>query len=86
MRVKANLDRIEDGIATLLIGKKDDEYNLAADQLPNDALEGSWLIVEFEGNKMINIQLDVDETVGAKQRINEKKESLNVSKSKYKRN
>ena len=73
MRVKANLDRIEDGIATLLIGKKDDEYNIAVDQLPNDAYEGSWLIVEFVGNKMINIQIDVDETVGAKQRMNEKK-------------
>ncbi|WP_054712606.1 DUF3006 family protein, partial [Bacillus sp. JCM 19041] len=63
MRVKANLDRIEDGIATLLIGEKDDEYNIVADQIPSGVQEGSWLIVEFKENKVVNIQLDNDETV-----------------------
>lgn len=84
MKIKAVIDRIENDIVTLLVGEKDDEYEIEVSQLPTGATEGYWLLVEIDGSKIGKIELDKDETVAVEKRISEKRARLNTNKSKYK--
>jgi hypothetical protein len=46
---RAVIDRIVDGVAAvLLVGPAEAEVHLPADQLPDEAMEGDWVIVDHD--------------------------------------
>lgn len=48
------VDRIVDGrTAVVLVGPDEDEHHLAADQLPADVTEGTWVRVAFDDDGQI---------------------------------
>ncbi|MBX0319730.1 DUF3006 domain-containing protein [Shouchella clausii] len=85
MIIKAVIDRVEDGIATISIKDKGTEYEIEKSQLPTGAIEGDWLLVEIDGSKIGKIELDKEETIAVEKRIREKRARLNTNKSKYKK-
>ena len=46
--MKAVVDRIEEGIAVVLLGDKEVKIEVALAELPSGTKEGSWLKVGFE--------------------------------------
>ena len=46
--MKAVIDRIEEGIAVVLLGDKEVKLDVALAELPSGAKEGSWLKVNFD--------------------------------------
>ncbi|HZK34879.1 MAG TPA: DUF3006 domain-containing protein [Bacillota bacterium] len=45
--MKAVIDRIENGIAVLLVGQEEKRVDIPLTRLPEGASEGSWLRVSF---------------------------------------
>ncbi len=76
MREKAVIDRFEDDWAVLLVGEQELRVNVPRKALPRGAREGHWLQVELEGDRLISVTIDREETAKAKQRIMEKLERL----------
>jgi hypothetical protein len=71
--IKAIIDRIVDGKhVVLLVGENEEEKVIPCSLLPQGAIEGSWLNVQFEGDQLVLISLDYDETEGRKKRIQDK--------------
>lgn len=70
---KAVLDRIVDGLhAVLLVGEEEWEHVLPASQLPLEAKEGTWLRVRFVDGNLVEVQIDLEETGRARERLLEK--------------
>ncbi|MBU8905001.1 DUF3006 domain-containing protein [Desertibacillus haloalkaliphilus] len=70
---KAVLDRIvDDSSAVLLVGNRQDEVILPVHQLPENAREGTWLLVRIEEGKLEDVRIDTTETLDNKKRIQEK--------------
>lgn len=76
VKVKAVVDRLENGCAVLLIGDEERKLNVPSESLPNGSREGQWLQVELEGDRLVSVEIDMEETARAKQRIMEKLERL----------
>jgi hypothetical protein len=74
MAEKAVIDRFEGSIAVVFIGEK--RMDVPRSDLPKGVKEGSWLLVEFDEDKIISAQIDAEETARAKKRILEKLERL----------
>jgi hypothetical protein len=74
--MKAVIDRFEGKYAVLLLGDGERQINVERDQLPEKAMEGSWLQVEMEGDAVAGVVLDDAETRDARKRISEKLERL----------
>lgn len=47
--MRAVLDRIEDGVAVLLVGDDESPLEVAADALPRDAGAGDVLVIDADG-------------------------------------
>ena len=74
---RAVVDRIEDGgLAVLLVGDAATERVVPVSQLPAGVVQGAWLWVRFEGERLIEAKVDVGETEQARLRIAEKIERL----------
>lgn len=74
---KAVLDRIVDGKhAVLLVGDEEIEKVILATQLPDGVREGTWIRVNFNGDELLSIEADYNETTKTKERINSKMELL----------
>ncbi len=73
---QAVIDRIENGIAVVLIGEAERQVNVPRKQLPKGAREGHWLKVEMAGDQIIRIELDPEATAAARKRIEEKLDRL----------
>jgi len=69
---KASIDRFEGNLAVIIVGDEAVEKVIPKASLPRGAKEGSWLKVEFDGDRLICIEIDEEETERAKQRIAEK--------------
>jgi hypothetical protein len=83
--IKAVIDRIVDGKhAVLLVGESEEEQVVSCSLLPEGVDEGSWLNVQFEGDQVVSIEVDQDETEKRKRRIQDKMNSLR-QRSKRKR-
>ncbi|MGD9679014.1 MAG: DUF3006 domain-containing protein [Vulcanibacillus sp.] len=77
MIVKAVVDRIEDGKkAVILVGENQIEHIIDINQLPGGTSEGDLLQVQIDGDKIINIELDIEETENTKTRIIEKMKKI----------
>jgi len=74
---KAVVDRIVDKRhAVLLVGENEVEKIVSVDKLPPGAGEGTWLEVEFEGDELVVVEVDAEETAQVKARITAKMERL----------
>ena len=77
MDERAVIDRIEDGDqAVLLVGKDERERIVPVSSLPDGAQAGSWLKVRLEGDELVAVALDVEETGRVKERISDKMAQL----------
>jgi len=77
MREKAVIDRIVDGRhVVLLVGEGEVERIVGLDSLPQGVREGMWLWVRFEGERLVEAEIDREETEKAAARIKEKLEAL----------
>lgn len=71
------VDRIVDKRhAVLLVGENEVEKIVSVDKLPPGAGEGTWLIVEFEGDELVAAEVDAEETARVRARITAKMERL----------
>lgn len=46
--MKGVLDRIEDGLAVILVEEKGDEFTISAHELPVGSKEGTWFELAYE--------------------------------------
>jgi len=69
MGEKAVIDRFENGWAVLLVGEDERHLDVARQDLPKEACEGDWLLVEIEGDRLISAVVDQAETDQASARI-----------------
>lgn len=70
MKQKACVDRLEGGLAVLLVRGKPRVF--ARSLLPEGTKKGDWLQVEIVGGKLVSAQVDAQETAQAAVRIKEK--------------
>lgn len=80
----AVLDRIENGIAVLLIEEKNAEYNIPAEQLPTDSEEGTWFNVEVVADQLRIINIDEQKTKQATDNTMSLMKKLRAKQSKSK--
>jgi hypothetical protein len=72
MKIKATIDRFEDGKAILFVGENEDEYMMPRASLPRGAVLGLWLLVEIEDHHVINAVIDEEETSRVRERLSQK--------------
>jgi hypothetical protein len=72
----AVVDRIEDGKHAVLLVKDREERIVPAEQLPEGATGGTWLKVEFSGDRLVSVEIDHEETQARKARVSEKMQQL----------
>lgn len=82
------IDRIEDGIAVVLIEAKNKEWTVEVEHLPKDAKEGTILQLEAESKiyKIIGIDEAVTKTATDKAKSLQNKLRTKKKTSKFKRN
>ena len=70
---KAVIDRIEEGEhAVLLVGEDEREWVIPVGRLPSGAVAGTWLRVRIEGEELVDLSVDAEETEQVRQRIADK--------------
>ncbi|EZH67066.1 hypothetical protein DH09_03770 [Bacillaceae bacterium JMAK1] len=77
---RAVLDRIEDGIAVILVGKNEEEYHVKATELPEGATDGTILDVQATSGKIQDMTINHEETADQKARISAKMNQLKKKK------
>lgn len=72
----AVIDRIHGVHVVLLVGPDEVETIVSRASLPADAVEGTWLHVRFEGDRLVMASLDTSASKEADERIISKMELL----------
>lgn len=82
------IDRIEDGIAVILIDEKQKEWSVAETELPEGSVEGTVIqLEETDGAfKIISIDQEATATATKKAQMLQKKLQAKKKRSKFKRN
>lgn len=70
MKIRATIDRFEEDKAVLIVGE--DEHIVPRTFLPHGVVQGLWLLVEVEDDRVINAVIDEEETTKVKERIVER--------------
>ena len=73
---RAVVDRIEEGMAVLLVGEDERELAVPLSDLPTGAKPGVWLRVAIEGGRLKQVQVDSETTRQRRARIQEKMDRL----------
>ncbi|WP_172372041.1 DUF3006 domain-containing protein [Sporosarcina jiandibaonis] len=83
----AYLDRFTDNNqALILVESLQKEFHVPTSSLPAGSSEGSWLLVEIQGNAVISLQLDEKKTSDMKRDIQKQMQRLKSKKtSRFKR-
>ncbi len=76
MKEQAVLDRFEGEMAVLLVGEQERQLHVPRKSLPRETREGTWLLVELDGDHLKSVQIDPEETERARRRIAEKLDRL----------
>ncbi len=76
MAKKAVIDRYEGDYAVIVFEENDKKINYPKNNLPKGSKEGDWLLIDFQGDKIIKVSLDYQSKEDAKKRIAEKLEKL----------
>jgi hypothetical protein len=69
---RAAIDRFENGWAVLFVGEDERKVNVPRSMLPRHVSEGQWLRIEFDGEEIVSVEIDKEETARVKKRISEK--------------
>ena len=69
---RAVIDRFEKDYAVLLVCEDERLVNAPLSLLPSHAREGNWLWIEFDGEEIVRVKIDEEETARARERISEK--------------
>ena len=73
---KAAIDRIDEGVAVLLIGPEERELSVPVGQLPPVVQAGDWLRVTIVNGRLKKAELDREETQKRRERIKTKLDKL----------
>ncbi|MBF8264754.1 MAG: hypothetical protein HW384_618 [Dehalococcoidia bacterium] len=73
---KAAIDRIDEGVALLLIGPEERELSVPVGQLPPGIQAGDWLRVTIVNGQLKQAELDREETRKRQERIKAKLDKL----------
>lgn len=86
--MKGVLDRIEDGIAVILVEEKGDEFTIRAHDLPDGSEEGTWFRLDYGDTGYTILAIDETTTNEADERsaLYFKKLQQRKKQSKFKRN
>jgi hypothetical protein len=76
MKIKATIDRFEKDKAILILGEYEEEHIVPRASLPHGVIQGLWLQVEVEHDRIINAVIDEEETAKVKEKIDEKIDKL----------
>ena len=76
MKIKATIDRFEEDKAVLIVGDSGSEYIVPRSSLPHGVVQGLWLLVEVIDHRIINAEIDEEETAKVEKRIAKKIASL----------
>jgi hypothetical protein len=68
----AVIDRVEGDMAVLLVGTAQRPIDVPINRLPPDTQAGQWLRVQLDGDRVVHVDVDLDATGAARQRIQEK--------------
>lgn len=81
------IDRIEDGIAVILVEENNQEWKIAEEKLPTGAKEGAILKLEMTNDTYTIIGLDEEATNAANNKAQQLQNKLQAKKkrSKFKR-
>jgi len=69
---KAVIDRVEEGLAVLLVGAEERELVVPLARLPKGARAGDWLKVALMKGELASAELDPEETARRRARIQSK--------------
>jgi len=85
--MKGVLDRVEDGVAVILVEDKQDEFTVSAKDLPTGSKEGTWFHLTYDGASYTILNIDKEKTASSKKQISSLAQKLQVRKkqSKFKR-
>ena len=73
----AVIDRLEDGMAVLLVGSNEDELIIPQSDLPPECQkDGLWLHIEITKGQLISATPDLEKTQTTQNRIREKMNAL----------
>ncbi|MSQ32911.1 MAG: DUF3006 domain-containing protein [Dehalococcoidia bacterium] len=73
---RACIDRIDEGLATLMVGAEGRELVVPLAALPAGIAAGDWLQVELEGGRLVRATVDRTETARRRRRIRGKLDRL----------
>lgn len=73
---RAVVDRVEEGLAVLLIGDEEHELTVPIEELPEGASPGVWLRVTLENGALTDAEVDAETTQARRARIHEKMQRL----------
>ncbi len=70
------VDRIEEGVAVVLVGEDQAEHQLGSAELPDGTREGAWLRVRRSGTGLIVLGLDEEGEARQRQQIADRLDRL----------
>ncbi len=73
---RACLDRIDEGLAVLMVGAEERELVVPLVALPSGVAAGDWLQVELDGERLVRATVDRAETARRRRRIEGKLDRL----------
>lgn len=85
--IKGVLDRIEDGLAVILIEELEEQFTIRTEDLPENSEEGTWFTLKKEGENYVIVAIDKELTQQQQQKASSLLEQLRSKKrgSKFKR-
>ena len=78
--VPAVVDRIEDGVAVVLVGPDEREITCSANALPSGVRGGGAVRLRLEGDRILHMEADADEDSARAARVGEKLEWLRANR------
>ena len=73
---RACIDRIDEGLAALMVGAEERELVVPLTALPAGSAAGHWLQVELDGGRLVRATVDRPETARRRHRIRDKLDRL----------
>lgn len=84
--MKGVLDRIEDGIAVILVKGKNEQFTVSEKDLPPGSKEGTWFTLEYDGNEFRIKEIDEETTKEKAEKVANLFQQLQSRKKKSKFN
>lgn len=82
--MKGVLDRIEDGIAVILVEDRNAQFTVLEQDLPPGSKEGTWFALEFDGSHYHIKHIDKHTTSEKKERATDLLQQLKLRKKQSK--